>query len=277
VALSAGIVHDTKDQPICMLVSLHDITLQKESERASLEMERLKGRFQKEQERNTFVQRIISMLSHDLRTHLSVISTSRDILASGGGHISEEKRTEKLDTIRRQVTIAAELLDDAVNVARGAPIGVGLQLTEINLDQLCRIILEEISTTNHHQHRMIYTNHSDDLTALIDETLVSRILLNLLTNAIKYSPRGSEIQVELGHDPDFVILRVRDSGIGITEHDLQHIFEPFFRSADVRSINGTGLGLSIVKDCVERHQGIIEVESEYGKGSTFTVKLPLHN
>jgi len=111
----------------------------------------------------------------------------------------------------------------------------------------------------------------------VDEMLVSRILLNLISNAVKYSPNGGEVRLELDRQGDWLVLRVHDQGVGIHEEDLENIFEPFFRAEDARAIKGTGLGLSIVKDCVERHQGRISVQSVYGRGSTFIVELPYHS
>lgn len=252
-----------------------DITEREQANHIALENERLKARIQVEQERTTLIQQTVSALSHDLRAPLSVISSSRNILSLYFDRISDDQRKQKLDTIGRQLQYAVELLDDTVMVVKGNLNQRVFQPAPINLDSLCRLSLAEMNETNGKTHPLVFTNLASVDVVSVDEILVSRILLNLLSNAMKYSPDGGEIRLELDRQANTVILRIIDQGIGINEHDLPHIFEPFFRAHDARSRHGSGLGLSIVKDCVERHQGTISVESELGRGTTFTVELPV--
>jgi two-component system phosphate regulon sensor histidine kinase PhoR len=100
---------------------------------------------------------------------------------------------------------------------------------------------------------------------------------NLLTNALKFTPRGGRIEVRASERDDIVRLEVRDTGMGISAQDQQHLFERFFRTSEAQAeaIQGTGLGLSIVAAIVEAHGGSIEVESDVGVGTTFTVVLPI--
>jgi len=240
-----------------------------------VEAQRLKTQFQQEQERNAFIQRIISMLSHDLRTPLAVIASSRDLLDRYHDRLSAEKRQEKLDTIGRQVQFATELLEDTIHMARSPLTAREFEPRPVNLATLCQVSVDEVRSVHHSNHSINCINLGHVETVSVDEVLVSRILINLLSNAIKYSPGGGEIRLELGHNDGWVILRVIDQGMGISQDDLPHIFDPLFRSDTVTGINGTGLGLSIVKDCVDRHQGRIHVESELGQRSAFTVELPV--
>lgn len=108
-----------------------------------------------------------------------------------------------------------------------------------------------------------------------DPRLLRFVISNLVSNAIKYSPIESVIRFELTEQRDQLTFRVGDQGIGITEDDIDRLFEPYFRGANVDNVGGTGLGLKIVKDCVEIHGGTIRVDSVLGEGSTFTVILPL--
>jgi signal transduction histidine kinase len=109
----------------------------------------------------------------------------------------------------------------------------------------------------------------------LDEKLLYSILSNLLLNAIKYSPTGDDIILLLQKEGDRIIFQVQDGGIGISEEDKLRIYEPFYRGQNVENIIGTGLGLAVVKKCVELHGGEIALESEVGKGTRFTVKLPI--
>jgi two-component system phosphate regulon sensor histidine kinase PhoR len=109
-----------------------------------------------------------------------------------------------------------------------------------------------------------------------DGEKLTQVLLNLLDNAVKYTPDGGSVEVEVGRDEEGFLVRVADTGVGIPASDLQRIFERFYRvdRARSRDLGGTGLGLSIVKHIVEAHRGRVVVESQVGHGSTFTVHLP---
>ncbi len=268
-------LHDPEGNVIGAQGTAHDITERKKSELLALDNQHLRTQFQKEQEQTNVIQRIISTLSHDMRTPLTVISLARDMLDKYYDKLSVEKRQEKLDTIDNQVKFAIQLLSDTVQVARGTHV---FKPSTVNLATLCEIsIHEEGYMGRNDNHELIFINKGNIETVFIDETLVSRILLNLLSNAVKYSPDGGEIRLELDYDDDKsgIVLRLTDQGMGISEEDLPNIFDLLYRANNVKNILGTGLGLNIAKDCVERHNGEITVESELGKGSTFTVKIPI--
>jgi PAS domain S-box-containing protein len=254
---------------------LLDVTERKHTDAFIRENERLKAGFQKEQEHNRLVQQTISTLAHDLRTPLAIISTSKDVLSLYFDRISPEQRQEKLDAIGRQLQFVQELLRDLTLVVQGKLNERPFNPSPVHLAALCRVSIDEISSSHKSKPRISFINHASVDVVPVDEILVSRVLVNLLNNAVKYSPRGGEIMLELDERIGWVILRVRDQGIGIPADALPHIFEPFFRAKGVDEISGTGLGLSIVKDCVERHQGSISVESEVGKGTVFTIELPI--
>jgi signal transduction histidine kinase len=110
---------------------------------------------------------------------------------------------------------------------------------------------------------------------MIDSQLLSHILGNLLANALKYSPAGSEVGFEMEAAPASISFLISDSGIGIPENEHPRIFESFHRARNVGNVEGTGLGLTIVKQCVELHGGTVDFESEAGRGSTFIVCLPI--
>ena len=107
--------------------------------------------------------------------------------------------------------------------------------------------------------------------------LMHHILVNLLTNAVKFSKPGDEVVFEASAKPHEVVFQVRDQGIGIPEAEQAKIFEPFYRGRNVAHIPGTGLGLVIVKRCVERHGGTLELESRPGQGTRFTVRVPSYS
>jgi signal transduction histidine kinase len=109
---------------------------------------------------------------------------------------------------------------------------------------------------------------------IYDERMMRHIVSNLISNALKYSTNDKKIYVTLSQVNGTVLFSVRDEGIGIPQQDQKHLYEPFHRATNVGTISGTGLGLSITKQAVELHNGVIKLESEIGKGTTFTVNIP---
>jgi signal transduction histidine kinase len=242
---------------------------------ADLERERLEGVLKKEQEWNATVQRIFRMLSHDLRIPLTVISTSSGILYRHHDRLTPDERHQKITSIGTQIRRMTTMIDDAAVLVRGSLTRGVLQANPVNLESLCEVCVREIQDATTTLHTLRFITDGQIQHVLLDETLISRVLVNLLTNAVKYSPQGGEVVLALRRDDEHIVLTIRDHGIGIEPDDLPHLFVPLFRAKTVGNIEGMGLGLSIVKDCVELHQGSISVESALGNGTTFTVRLPL--
>ena len=254
-----------------------DITKQEHDEQLRLEQEQIKARLQKEQEYNNVIKRAISALSHDVRTPLAVIGTSKDLLKLHFDKQSEQQRRDKLDLIGKQLRYVDDLLEEVTSIVKSGLDTPEYKPTLVNLEILCKVTLNEIQSISGFQHDLTFTTDGNIKTVQVDEILVSRILLNLLSNAVKYSPRGGKIHLKLKGQNGWIMIHVIDQGVGIDPQDLTQIFEPFFRADAVKSIPGTGLGLNIVKECIERHNGRISVESNIGKGTTFIVELPVTN
>jgi signal transduction histidine kinase len=130
-------------------------------------------------------------------------------------------------------------------------------------------------TTQSHTINFGTQDQLDNFDGLIDEKLLRHIVTNLLTNAVKYSPQGKEVNFNLKCDRNQATFSIQDRGIGIFIEDQQQLFESFHRGKNVSNIPGTGLGLAIVKKSVDLHRGTITVESQLEVGTTFTVTLPL--
>lgn len=252
-----------------------DVTEQERARKLSEDYKRISAQFKAEEERNKLYQKLMSALSHDLRQPLTVISTNRFMLSQQSQQLTQQQRLEKLDTIKRQVQYARDLLEDTLHAVRGDLDANRLNLTLVNLDAVCRVCVDEFQATYHTNHRITFINRSKLKAVHVDEILVSRVLLNLLSNAVKYSPEHLPIVLELDQDENYILLRVIDHGIGIPEEEIELIFDPFYRAQSAFIASGSGLGLSIVRDCVELHRGTVSVHSKVGEGTTFTVALPL--
>jgi PAS domain S-box-containing protein len=269
-------VYDDQGKTISHFVSIkQDVTEREQAQRIQLEQERLKASLRKEQEFNALIQKAVSALSHDVRTPMAVIAAAKASLDFYFDRLDEQKRRDKLESIGRQIRYMVELLDNVVMTVKGNLDHTVFKPELVNLAALCQVCVAEIQETTGKKHHLAFVTDGQITTAIVDETLVNRILLNLLTNAVKFSPEASEIRLTLSGQADSVVLCVTDQGMGISAVDLPRIFDPFYRTQSAQYIRGTGLGLNIVKDCVDNHQGQITVESQVGKGTTFTITLPL--
>ncbi|MBD0264643.1 MAG: hypothetical protein ICV78_18550 [Tolypothrix sp. Co-bin9] len=227
------------------------------------------------QEINEIKTRFISIASHEIRNPLHTISAYAQILQRSSDKLSEERKQEFYEKIKAYVNKITDILDDILLLSRGELGKQPPNTIPINLNYLCEQIIQETKFVSNN----IINFYAEDkyINACIDEKLLRHILTNLLTNAIKYSPKGSPIDLELISNDEEVIFNIKDKGIGITPEDQQHLFESFYRASNVGNIPGTGLGLAIVKQSVDLHGGKIAVKSELGVGTTFTVTLPIGN
>ncbi len=225
------------------------------------ELNRLKGNF-------------ISMVTHEIRTPLALILGSSEILSRYLDRLTPEKRTEHLKTIDSSVHRMSGLLEDVLLFSKAEAGRMEFNPAELDLKKFCAQLVDELlSATN----RRCPVELSCDISevARADEKLLRHVLSNLITNAAKYSPPGTPVRFSVSRDGGDAIFIVQDRGLGIPEDDRKRLFTPFFRGKNVATIQGTGLGLVIVKHCVERHGGMIQIESAENLGTTVSVRLPL--
>ncbi len=214
----------------------------------------------------------VAMAAHDLKNPALAIEIAARMLRDARS--SEKDRKSYLDAMgeeaRRLRTIVRDLTDD-IQVASGR---FSVQKTPVDLRTLVQQLIRAQSITfSDHQ---IIVDVREQCTVLGDVSRLERVVMNLVSNAVKYSPHDTSVRVEVAREESFALLTVSDQGRGITPEDLKVIFQPFGRgrSADTFA-EGTGMGLYVVKQIVEAHGGRIEVESELGHGATFRVRLPL--
>ncbi len=247
-----------------------DITSHKQAE---LESDKA---LQRERELGELKSRFVAMTSHEFRTPLSTIQSSAELLERYRDKLSQEKQLTHLQRIQMAVDRMAQMLNDILIIGEAEAGKLKFNSAPLDLRQFCCDLVEELQQGSGKQHAIAFTSQCPDIHYNIDAKLLRHILSNLLSNAIKYSPKGTIIQFDLSCCDYKATFRIRDRGMGIPPEDLRHLFESFHRAKNVGAIQGTGLGLAIVKQCVDLHQGEIAVTSEVGKGTTFTVILPLN-
>ena len=231
--------------------------------------------FSEEREKRLVKSRMVAMFSHDFRNPLSTILISSGMIRNYEDRLSPERKKKHLERIDGSVHLLIQMLDDMLTVAELEDGKLRYLPQIINLTVFVEALAEEFRLIDEDSHKL--TIHSS-LKSWVqaDPKLLRQILANLISNAIKYSSSGTEVTITLSaEDAHTFNLSVQDQGIGIPEESLSQLFEPFYRASNTKSIQGTGLGLSIVKDCVERHNGHIDVSSEINKGTTFFVDFPI--
>lgn len=244
------------------------------TERQRLETE-LRYALANEKELSDLKSRIISVVSHEYRTPLATILSSTELLEHYSHNWAEEKKQRHFQRIETSVHHLTRLVNDVLVFSKAEAGKLEFNPVPLDVVEFCRELVEELQVTAGEKHNINFRCLGIPQEVYLDEKLLRQILSNLLSNALKYSPEGGEIQFELVFGQDTLIFRIQDQGIGIPLADQSQLFDAFYRSSNVGTISGTGLGLAIVERCVNIHNGKILVESEVGVGTTFTVTLPL--
>ncbi len=252
-----------------------DVSERRWMQRAMLEQEKLLVMLQKEQELSSLKTRMMSRLSHELRTPLAVISTSADLLDLYGKRMSEEQRAERLQQIKSQVKHFTSMLDNISLVVKGISYSMDFSPSPYDLQATATSTIKDLKDLLRVTHEVKLELQGDMSHVNSDEQLMRLILTHLLANALKYSPPTKPILVTGDLSADSITITVQDHGMGILAEDKERIFEPFFRGTNIGEVPGLGIGLSIVKDAVDSMEGSIEVESEFGVGTTVKVQVPL--
>jgi signal transduction histidine kinase len=215
----------------------------------------------------------IGQAAHEFRTPLAVIQTAAEALKLYSGRMSSHQQHVRLVKIEDSVAQMTDLLRNALTFSRADAGKIKVERQPVDLRAIAQEVARDIQQ-NFGEHQINVTVRGAARLPQLDPSLAREILINLLTNAAKYSPSGGPIDVEVFTGSTEVRIRVTDHGIGIAPADQEHVFEPFRRGANVADIPGTGLGLAITKRAVETHGGTVTLESRVGAGTTFTVTLP---
>lgn len=232
----------------------------------------------KEREVNELKTHFVSIVSHEFRNPLSSIQFYLDLLSREDRDTPAEKKDLYLQRAKESVERMRQLLDEVLVVEEAETGKLEFTPAPMNLIWFCRNLVDEMQSgmnSRHAIHLDCLGSQSDEPFYSLDIKLLRHILGNLLSNAIKYSPQGSDISFDLICNPEAVTFRIADQGIGVLPDDRSRLFDRFQRGANVGNIPGTGLGLAIVKQCVETHQGTIQIHSKLGQGTVFEVTLPI--
>ncbi|MEH2347475.1 MAG: ATP-binding protein [Nostoc sp.] len=228
----------------------------------------------KEKQLNTFKSQIIATVSHEYRTPLTSILAAASTLAKHSQQLDESKQERFLGIIEQKARYMSKLVDDMMLVNQFELEKPKFKPIPLDLVQFFADLIEQEREITGDRHELIFqiTGHTQGFWG--DRGLLQQIFINLMSNAIKYSPDGGTVEFHLIGKESEAIFYIRDRGIGIPIRDQENLFQSFSRASNVDTIPGTGLGLAIAKGCVELHGGDITLSSEVGEGTKVTVSLP---
>jgi PAS domain S-box-containing protein len=227
----------------------------------------------RERELSELKSRFVAVASHEFRTPLSAILSSIELLDDYGPRLPDSERKEIVGLIKDAVTRMNKMIEQVLLTSKLEAGKFAFDPRPRNIPELLVQVAAEMDQATPQASRIAMRCEGVDQMRLVDGKLLSHILVNLLGNALKYSPPDSAVTCIATAEGERLLLSIADRGIGIPPGDLPRLFESFHRGTNVGNIQGTGIGLHIVKECVELHHGSIEVQSEPGQGATFHVRL----
>ncbi len=268
IQAKGGAVWNDEGRLVRMVGNHINITRQKEIE-AQLQLT-----IERERELNRLKDDFVTMISHEFRNPLTVILTSVELLEMCWETLKNEKRVDLLNSMRSGVDRIVSLVEEIL-VLRKIESGVLRFCPEkVVLDDILKKAKREAEEAHRRIERVRLDTSAAPAEFVGDTALLHHALLNLLTNAIKYSPPDQPVDITVVHQTPWLVFTVKDRGIGIPEADQPKLYDVFHRGSNVGTIPGTGVGMVIIKRCVTMHEGLIEYETEAGKGTAFTIKIP---
>ena len=251
------------------ILLIQEIEKQKEMEN------KVKLALEKEKEINEMKSRFISVASHEIKTPLTSIYSSAQLLEEYGRNWEPESYNSQIKRIKTQILHLNEMVEDILTLGRTDIGQTVLNPNKINLKQLCDIIIEDIKMLLLPTHELSYSIELKRDILNLDEKHIRSFVVNMLSNAVKYSPTGGKIEFKVKQRNEDLVFTIADNGIGITFEDQKELYLPFHRGRNVGDIKGTGLGLSFAKRAIDIQKGKIGLKSSVPGGTTFTVTIPI--
>ena len=236
--------------------------------------EEVRQALEKEKDLSELKSRFVSMASHEFRTPLSGVLTSVSLIERYNQAGDPEKIGKHIQTIKASVHSLTTILNDFLSLDKLEAGCVERHPSVFAVDELASDLAQEMRSLAKKGQRLLYEHHGKKESVFLDREILRNVLINLLSNAMKYSPEGAEIRFSTELQERGVVITVKDMGIGIPEAEQKHLFERFFRARNAGTIQGTGLGLNIVKRYLNLMGGTIDYTSQENVGTTFTVVLP---
>lgn len=234
--------------------------------------------FTKEEEMNKMRSQFISNVSHELRTPVTVLRSYIDTLYTMGDEFDLETQKEFIGIMNKEIIRLHDMVNDILDFSRYQAKNVHLDKEMSDVSKLIQECVDRANVLAEEKEISIIVMIEPDLPQIpINYDSITRVIMNLLTNAIKYSPKGKKVKIKVEKVKEYLEISVEDEGIGISEENQKKVFDRFFRVENkTHTVKGTGLGLHLVKVAVEKHHhGKVFVKSKLNEGSTFGIMLPI--
>lgn len=260
----------SSSEPDTVLVSIDDITQRKKAEK------QIQQALQKEKELNDLRSQFVSTVTHEFRTPLAGIYSNTQLLDRYHERWDKTKKERSFKRIYSAVNTMSSLLEDVSILGKEQSGRLKINPEDTYLYDYIESLAEEANETNNDKQPIKIINSFPCKNVRVDRTLLRHIMINVFTNALKYSSEDDpapELTIRAGDEKNTICFILKDHGKGIPGHELKNIFQPFYRASNIGKEKGTGLGMSIVKRSIEIHGGTIDVQSEEGKGTTVTMQI----
>lgn len=244
------------------------------TEQKKTELKMLRA-LKKERELSELKSRFVSMASHEFRTPLSTILSAANLIARQNESGKEDKRLKNVDRIKSSVQNLVDILNEFLSIGRLEEGEMHMKKEVFDLMDFMKTIIQELQHVQKPGQQVKLSSNREVIRVNLDKQFTRNVFLNLLSNALKYSPYNKPVDLIITTEKSALVVKIKDQGIGIPEDEQQNLFNLFFRARNVTNIEGTGLGLPIVKKYIELMHGKITFESKLEQGSTFTILLPL--
>lgn len=228
----------------------------------------------KEKQLNEIKSRFVSMASHEFRTPLSTILSSATLISKYVQTEENDKRERHLRKIKDSVAHLNGLLEDFLSLGKLEEGKVTVNISSFTVKDFIEDIVDEMKAIQKKGQEIVYRYDGEE-SFIADKRLLKNILINLLSNALKFSKEDSTVWITAQNKGEQLFIKIRDEGVGIPDEDQHHLFTTFFRGKNVMNVQGTGLGLPIVKRYLDLLKGDIFLESKLNVGTTVSIRLPL--
>jgi len=231
----------------------------------------------KQQDEITHTHLFLSALSHELKTPLTAIIASTGLLIEELDRQHEEVLLKLAQNISRSASSLQNRLNELISLSKNKDESYGIARKDFDFSMLAAEVADQVISLAKQKRQTLSLDVAPNIRINADDQRIEQVLLNLLSNAIKFTPEGGQIFLKAAKDGTRLVINVQDTGPGIPNEEKRKLFVPYYHpSSDRSGIPGLGLGLAISKQIVELHGGAIWVQSDVGKGSTFSFSLPIH-
>jgi len=251
-----------------VLAIIKNITQQKQAEL------KIKRNLKKEQELNRMKSRFVSIASHEFRTPLSTILSSTSLISRYSKNGDDEKRDKHINRIKSSISNLTLILNDFLSIEKLETGKVEVKAEYFDLNETINLIIDDLKGVLKNGQNILFTPAEQEHVIYLDKQLMSNAIINLLSNASKYSYEAQDIRFVVKKQENIFSINIIDEGIGIPLSEQKHLFERFFRAKNALNIHGTGLGLNITQKYIELMNGKINIHSIENKGTDVTLLFP---